>query len=469
MEGFDGLEFERHEHAVYGLKPDLTVAYLNPAWFEFARRNGGESIREYWGLGSNVLDATTGPARALYEDLFHSCLETGRPRRQEYECSSIAQVRCFHMVVYPIRGRRGLLVINSIFVDHPRSRVPNQVHRRTPLRALGRGSAHGSHSPPVSSSTTRENAVSSSRPARLAAWSRRTFVLDTLSRSASARRDRPLTSLLRARGPRTPCPGTGEAWTAGCVSGGMDRFRRGCLQVCDVEPGSVPQGEREEPREGLLGADVDAVSPARRPHGFFRIGPIDTDVPLHHDDHLNASDGLDGEVIGVLEGITVERAERDLSTALYVDGEALDLEGDVLMARRVQELDPGHLPKASLDVLELRIATRTNEVGPEEDRRDSDGQTNRGKARRRAGPRRYVRQSATMAAIRSSGSVGETEMLGTHRSSPVRSIFQQAIFPRVNFPPLNLSRPILRAVVLVGLCSGMPSPVAGQQVTVGIL
>jgi hypothetical protein len=64
------------------------------------------------------------------------------------------------------------------------------------------------------------------------------------------------------------------------------------------------QGEREEPREGPLGPDVEAVSPAGRPHGLFRLGPIDSNVPLHHDDHLVASDGLNGEVIGVLERVT---------------------------------------------------------------------------------------------------------------------------------------------------------------------
>ncbi len=121
LKDFGRDELERHEYSVYGLQSNLTLGYLNPAWFRFAQQNGGHSIVDAWGLGSDVLEATTGPARRLYETLFRSCLERGRASRQDYECSSASQYRRFRMDVYPLREGRGAIVINSIRVDRPHS------------------------------------------------------------------------------------------------------------------------------------------------------------------------------------------------------------------------------------------------------------------------------------------------------------------------------------------------------------
>ena len=40
---------EDHPHTVYGVWSDLRLAYMNPAWFSFARRNGAEqAIPRAW-------------------------------------------------------------------------------------------------------------------------------------------------------------------------------------------------------------------------------------------------------------------------------------------------------------------------------------------------------------------------------------------------------------------------------------
>lgn len=131
IEGFGGAEVEHHADAAYGLLPDLTLGYLNPAWFRFASKNGGRSISDRWGLGASVLDATSGPAREFYESRFRRCLDSGLPWRQGYECSSEERNRHFHMDVHPLREGSGLLVVSTSFVDrpHPKDRIsmpPNE-------------------------------------------------------------------------------------------------------------------------------------------------------------------------------------------------------------------------------------------------------------------------------------------------------------------------------------------------------
>jgi len=119
--GLDGHwreHIEHHEDAVYGLLPDLTIGYLNPAWFRFADENGGEAIAERWGLGSCVLDAMHGPVRDLFEREFRRCFNSGRPWQHDYECSSAKRFREFHMDAFPVRGGLGLLVISTLTAAH---------------------------------------------------------------------------------------------------------------------------------------------------------------------------------------------------------------------------------------------------------------------------------------------------------------------------------------------------------------
>ncbi len=114
-----GEHAEQHEASVFGLLPDLTIGYLNPAWFRFARDNGGEEVSERWGLGAPVLEAMHGPVRALFEREYRLCFEKCRAWQHDYECSSPRVFREFHMDVFAIGGARGLLVINTLTAEHP--------------------------------------------------------------------------------------------------------------------------------------------------------------------------------------------------------------------------------------------------------------------------------------------------------------------------------------------------------------
>lgn len=117
LEGSGADAIEGHDSAVYGLLPGLTLGYLNPAWFRFAQANGGESMLERWGLGADVLMATSGLARILYQKHFRRCLERGQTWRHDYECSSDELYREFHMEVRPLGVGRGLLVLNTLLVE----------------------------------------------------------------------------------------------------------------------------------------------------------------------------------------------------------------------------------------------------------------------------------------------------------------------------------------------------------------
>lgn len=109
-----------HEGTIYGLWPDLTLAYFNPAWFRFAAENNGEpAISTQWGLGRSVLDAICEELQALYRNAYRDCLSSRAAWNQDYECSSGRIFRRFRMTAYPLADGQGLLVVNSLIAEQP--------------------------------------------------------------------------------------------------------------------------------------------------------------------------------------------------------------------------------------------------------------------------------------------------------------------------------------------------------------
>ena len=112
-------DLEKHHGSIYGLWPDLRLAYVNPAWHRFAAENGGEpAISTRWKLGACILDAFSQDLGSYYRTAYNRCLELGEPWEHQYECSSKDRYRRFHQTVYPL-GRSGLLVVNSLVVELP--------------------------------------------------------------------------------------------------------------------------------------------------------------------------------------------------------------------------------------------------------------------------------------------------------------------------------------------------------------
>lgn len=138
LAGFDVAAIDRHAGSVYGLWPDLSLAYMNPAWFSFAAANHGEpAISTCWPLGRPFMAAIPDPLQPFYANIFSTALEraptpTARPVQHEYECSSAELYRRFLMTVYPLRGGAGLLVVNTLTTEHEHDPSNRPAHVANP-------------------------------------------------------------------------------------------------------------------------------------------------------------------------------------------------------------------------------------------------------------------------------------------------------------------------------------------------
>jgi hypothetical protein len=109
---------------IYGLLPDLKLAFMNAAWFRFAAENRGEpAISREWNLGRCVLDAIPSPIRPFFETNFRRSLTEARRWEHSYECSSDEVERRFRLTVYPLGRAQGLLVVNSLENESPRQQT----------------------------------------------------------------------------------------------------------------------------------------------------------------------------------------------------------------------------------------------------------------------------------------------------------------------------------------------------------
>jgi len=120
LNGFSLETLENDPNSVFGLSIDLTLNYLNPAWFDFAAENKGEpAISERFGLGTYIGDALSGSARDYYLDVFSKILQKGEVWHHDYECSTPDEFRLYHQSVYPLYSRSGLVIVNSLVTEQP--------------------------------------------------------------------------------------------------------------------------------------------------------------------------------------------------------------------------------------------------------------------------------------------------------------------------------------------------------------
>lgn len=111
---------------VVGLWPDLTIAYVNPSWFRFARENGADgAFAEQWSVGRSLLDAIPDLLRAHHTATYEQCLEQRAPVHADYECSTPERFRVFRSTTYPLHGD-GLLVVHSLRVDRAHDRAAEE-------------------------------------------------------------------------------------------------------------------------------------------------------------------------------------------------------------------------------------------------------------------------------------------------------------------------------------------------------
>lgn len=116
-------DLNAHAGVIYGVWSNYRLAYLNPAWFQFAMENGGEPhITAEWGLGRSILDCMSGIVRKVYKAKYDKCLISLEIANYQYECSSETVYRRYHQIVYPLGKHEGLLIVNSLIVDRPHNK-----------------------------------------------------------------------------------------------------------------------------------------------------------------------------------------------------------------------------------------------------------------------------------------------------------------------------------------------------------
>ena len=132
LSDFDLDQLESENDTIYGLWPDLTLAYASPAWTRFAAENDGEpAISTEWGQGRCILDAIAEPLWRFFVENFARSLQESRPWGHLYECSSADLYREFHMKVFPLGRAEGMLVVHSLRLEtaHTRNPCPPLVDR----------------------------------------------------------------------------------------------------------------------------------------------------------------------------------------------------------------------------------------------------------------------------------------------------------------------------------------------------
>jgi len=126
-------DLEESRAIVFGLWPDFTLAYFNPAWQEFAESNGGQQrVATNWGVGARYLDAIPQPLRGFYERFLTATPDAGtaqHPTSHVYECSSPTVFRKFSMQVYALSDRAGYIVMNSLVVEAPHDPLTRAPHK----------------------------------------------------------------------------------------------------------------------------------------------------------------------------------------------------------------------------------------------------------------------------------------------------------------------------------------------------
>ena len=77
---FDSDALEDNSATIYGLWPDLTLAYFNRGWTRFAALNAGEpQVTSQWPIGRCILDAIALPLCPFFAANYSQLLREQRP------------------------------------------------------------------------------------------------------------------------------------------------------------------------------------------------------------------------------------------------------------------------------------------------------------------------------------------------------------------------------------------------------
>lgn len=110
---------EQDRSVIFALDSRFHIVYCNAAWDAFAAANGAAHLQRPAPVGRFLFEFIRGPVSGFYEAAYRRVLETVKPWRHVYECSTATTFRRFAMQVLPMRRTQGLLVVNSLCVERP--------------------------------------------------------------------------------------------------------------------------------------------------------------------------------------------------------------------------------------------------------------------------------------------------------------------------------------------------------------
>lgn len=116
--GFSLQTLELDPSPIYAVTGRCQLLYYNPAYQAFAQENSS-AVLERYPIGSDVLGAIEGEARARYQERFAEVMQGSSPWFHEYSCSSPDRYRQFRQGAYPLRNGAGLVLISSLTIEAP--------------------------------------------------------------------------------------------------------------------------------------------------------------------------------------------------------------------------------------------------------------------------------------------------------------------------------------------------------------
>lgn len=113
-------ELDEDSAVIFGLRRDFTLALLNEAWFQHARRSGAtDGFFERYGLGARYLDALPELLADFFTTHVRSAMDSSRRWSFQYLCPASGVQRKFRMEVLPLDDGEGCLVTNALVVEEP--------------------------------------------------------------------------------------------------------------------------------------------------------------------------------------------------------------------------------------------------------------------------------------------------------------------------------------------------------------
>ena len=133
---FDPTALEDDPATICALDRLLRITYVNRAWRDFARENGGSWGSGKWRVGVALLRAIPDALQEFYQGMFERVRESDDPIEHSYECSSPQTLRRFRMRAY--RCNAGTIVVaHSLALEAPHPAAPRPASDATYRDARG--------------------------------------------------------------------------------------------------------------------------------------------------------------------------------------------------------------------------------------------------------------------------------------------------------------------------------------------